>query len=483
MGASFQQAYENPAWCALRKRHAGVILGFLAAQFPDVGRQRLKESVLVAALESWLAGLRASGKIEDEFTARRAQEYIKEWRDEELLYSAYGDRPDEPEYDITAATENAIRFASSLDNRRTLGTESRLKNIVDLLEDLMQIAAETPEERLAILTKRRLEIDYEIERISVGGSIRAEAREIRERFYAIVSLVTAIVSDFRSLEELFRGLSAETRARFIGWEGARGAALDHVFSGQDLLKDSDEGRSFSAFMGIIHDTGERERVDNLVEAVTSLSELADVKERVELRRLVSSLTGGALRVQGEKRRLARELRRFIDDQVRGEGKRIKELAHETERLALQLKDHWPSGAFDLLEITEPKIAMRTVAGRSLSRMQQAMTVDSEIVQGEAPAGDPLANFGGDEVDRSELEAEIRRCLAGRRTLSLREFVEGFPRELGLGELVAITAIAGSAPWGVVDDQETVIVPFVTAQNRTRLIQMPEITFFDTGGIL
>jgi hypothetical protein len=480
VGVSLQQAYEHPAWRALRKRHAGVILGFLAAQFPDVGRHRLKESALIAGLENWLAGLRASGTIDDEFTARTAQEYIKEWRDEELLYSAYGDRPDEPEYDITSATEQAIRFAASLEVRRTLGTESRLKNIVDLLEDLMQVAAETPEERLAILTKRRQEIDFEIERISVGGSLRADAREIRERFYSIVSLVTAIVSDFRLLEELFRRLSAETRARFIGWEGARGAALDHVFSGQDLLNDSDEGRSFSAFMGVIHDTGERERVDHLVDAITSLTELGDVKERVELKRLLSSLTSGALRVQGEKRRLARELRRFIDDQVRGEGKRIRELVHETERLALQLKDEWPHGALDLLEITEPRIAMGTVAGRSLNRIQRAVVIDSEIVRGEVPAGDPLANFGGDEVDRSELEAEIKRCLEGRRTLSLRQFVDRFPRELGLGELVAIASIAASVPWGIVDDLETEVIPFVTAQNRTRLIEMPAITFYDTG---
>ena len=104
----------HPAWKLLKADHAALIASFLFRTFIQPNVRTFLESELVLKLEDYLFHLRRE-LGEQEFPLA-ASGYLDNWCSDKhaWLRKYYASDSDEPSFDITPATEQAIDWLSSL---------------------------------------------------------------------------------------------------------------------------------------------------------------------------------------------------------------------------------------------------------------------------------------------------------------------------------------------------------------------------------
>jgi len=132
-----------------------------------------------------------------------------------------------------------------------IGTESRLLTVFELLETILQATQTDPEQRIAELERQKAAIEAEIASLQRGAVIRYDARQVKERFYQLEETARSLLMDFRQVEENFRQLDRHTREKIALSNKSKGELLDDIFGEHDAIGDSDQGKSFRAFWGLL----------------------------------------------------------------------------------------------------------------------------------------------------------------------------------------------------------------------------------------
>src|SRR5947208_6128836 len=196
----------SPAVRLLRSPNAPFIIAFLDQQFKRAGRITVPFSDLQAALVSYLEGLQEThpAALRD-----KPETYLASWcsSDTRWLHRFLEAGRGDPVYQLTPHTEDVFAFLDRAVDRDFgfVGTESRLRLVIETLDDLVVGASDDPETRLARLRSDRQRIDQEIGRIESAGSVtRYQPAQIRERFATAVSLLKQLQGDFRAVEDKLR---------------------------------------------------------------------------------------------------------------------------------------------------------------------------------------------------------------------------------------------------------------------------------------
>ena len=192
----------HPAWRLLRSDHAPLVAGFLQRVFVAPNVRVMAAADLVEALEDELYALRE--QLGEDAFPKSAQEYLNDWASIEKgwLRKFYQQGSDEPQFDLTPATEKAIAWLSALTERSFVGTGSRLLTLFDLLKQMSEGSESDPAKRLAELHKRRAETDAEIARIQAGDIALLDDSALKDRFQQFMQLARELLTDFREVEYL-----------------------------------------------------------------------------------------------------------------------------------------------------------------------------------------------------------------------------------------------------------------------------------------
>jgi hypothetical protein len=180
------------------------------------------------------------------------------------------------------------------------------------------------------------------------------------------------------------------------------------------------------------------------------------------------------RTQSTVRQLSEQLRRFLDDRVWLENRRVIDLLRRIELTALAVRDHAPKGPFSELDATAPQVALPFE--RPLYSPPARMTVDSGDVSEGGDDVDSSLLYEQVFVDRARLCATVRRALQGRDQVDLREVVEAAPLEEGLAEVVAYLALDDAAFDVVFDDAVRSRVTWAERDGVRRAVTLPAVTF-------
>jgi flagellar motility protein MotE (MotC chaperone) len=239
----------HPAWRLLCAHHAPLVAGFLHRVFIAPNVRNLSQADLVEALEDELFALH--DQLGAEAFPGTAQSYLNDWaeNDKGWLRKFYPVGTDEPHFDLTPATEKALAWLEGLTERAFVGTESRLLTLFELLRQMSEGSQSDPQVRIAELQQRRNDIDAEIARILAGDIPLLDDTALKERFQQFLQLARELLTDFREVEHNFRTLDRRVRERIALWEGAKRALLEEIMGERDAIADSDQGKSFRAFLG------------------------------------------------------------------------------------------------------------------------------------------------------------------------------------------------------------------------------------------
>ncbi len=184
------------------------------------------------------------------------------------------------------------------------------------------------------------------------------------------------------------------REKIAGWHGGKGELLDDVLGSRESIAGSDQGKSFQAFYGFLLSQARQEELSGLLDRVHQFTEIAEHDPR--LRHVRYDWLDAAERTQATVRQLSEQLRRFLDDQVWFENRRVIDILRGIESHALQLRDmrNIPVNT----ELDAPSPAIRLPLERPLYAPVEKTRIDSEQVRNADEETDPGALFEQVYVD-------------------------------------------------------------------------------------
>lgn len=466
----------HPAWRLLRAEHAALIASFLHDVFVAPNVRVIGQSDLAEALDDVLFALRE--RFGPERYPKAALAYLNDWTaaDKGWLRKFYRHGSDEPQFDLTPATEKAIGWLGSLAERSFVGTESRLLMLFDLLQQLSDGSQTDTTQRVAELEKRRAEIDAELIRARAGELSLLDDTAVRDRFQQFTQLARELLADFREVEHNFRGLDRRVRERITLWAGSKGELLEEIMGERDAIADSDQGRSFRGFWDFLMSSQRQETLSAQLDQVLALPAISELAPDPRLRRVHYDWLEAGEHTQRTVALLSQQLRRFLDDKAWLENRRIMDILKDIETRALALRDAPPRAPMASIDSIGASINL------PLERPLYTPSTPTALHQLALEAGDQdmdaAALYAQVIIDKVQLKAQIGRALATQPQVRLASLCAAHPLQHGLAELIAYLQLSGDFHT-VVDEAHSDEISWTVADaepTRRRSARLPRVIF-------
>ncbi|QHK21869.1 DUF3375 family protein [Pseudarthrobacter psychrotolerans] len=466
---------ENHAgWSLLRAQNAPLAVSFFMKAFTGPNERDIGRQELIDHLDDVLFGLREVFGP-DKFP-RPAGEYLDEWAAPERawLRKYYVPGQDEPRYDLTAASEDVVRWVESLSGRDFVATQSRLTSIFAVLKALVQQSETDPEVRLAELQRQRDGIDAEMQRIKDGNIRVMTAPEALDHFQQLTTLAKDLLSDFREVEQNFRKLDRQVREQIATWDGTQGELLASIFANQQDISGSLQGRTFQGFWDYLMSPQLRTELRDLLQRATQIDALANLDNLHSVTNLHQDWLPAVEQTQATVRQLSQQMRRLLDDKVFLENKRIMQLVRSIESGALGTREAPPSGVF--MEIAAQSVDVALPFERPLYEPSRRIMVDDVVVAANDTEVDAGALFSQFHVDTERLKSNIDDVLAGAEQATLGEVANAHPLSQGLAEIVAYYQLATESDWASINPDESQQLSWQLPDGSIREATVEQIIF-------
>ncbi|MDQ6754596.1 MAG: DUF3375 domain-containing protein, partial [Actinomycetota bacterium] len=407
---------------------------------------------------------------------RSAAEYLDDWAAPEKawLRKYYAPEKDEPVYDLTAAAEDVVRWVESLRGRDFVATQSRLTSIFGLLKALVHGSETDPEVRLAELGRQRDAIDTEIERIRSGQIRVMSGPEALDHFQQLTAQAKDLLADFREVEQNFRVLDRRVREQISTWEGTQGELLEAIFSSQQDISGSLQGRTFQGFWDYLMSPQLRVELRDLLERATKIEALIALENIGSIAQLHLGWLPAVEQTQTTVRQLSQQVRRLLDDKVFLENKRIMQLIRSIESSALALRGTAPAG--DFIELPGQGVDVTLPFERPLYEPSTRVSIDDSVTVSEDLDVDPGALFEQFHVDKDRLQGNIDAVLTDAEQATLADITDAYPLSQGLAELVTYFQLASESSWASVDPEHPQHLSWTLPDGSIRESTVDQIIF-------
>lgn len=442
----------HASWRLLRAGNATLILAFLGEYFVEGNRGASPASEVTVALDDLLYAI--NGSADEPRYPKPAHAYLDDWStgDQGYLRRFYPPDSDDVHYEVTAAFEKSYAWVMALQERSFVGTESRLHTVVELLRQIVHGTDVNPQARLGELQRRRAELDTEIAEVEAGQLSILDATGVLDRYQQLAATARGLLSDFREVEENFRALDRTSRERIALWEGAKGDLLADLVGSRSQIAGSDQGRSFQAFYDYLLSDARQVELTDLLGRLDALADL-DVDPRI--RRIHHDWSEAAERAQRTVRQISEQLRRFLDDQVWLENRRVADLVRVIEATALSVRDRPPVFG---LEVDSLGVSITLPFERPLYQRPAEVSVDSVITEADEDS-DTQVLFAQAFVDQARLARHIRSLVPAHSAALLSDVIEMYPVEQGAAEIVGYLALADDDVTVELDESDVMVIEY------------------------
>jgi flagellar motility protein MotE (MotC chaperone) len=461
----------HPAWRLLRAGNATLILSFLGEFFVEANRGACSATAVADALDDHLYALNA-----DEVRyPKEPRAYLEDWAatDAGYLRRFYPPGDDEVHYEVTPAFEKAYGWITTLQGRSFVGTESRLHTVIELLRQIVHGTEVQPHVRLAELRRRRDELDAEIAAVEAGNVPILDATAVRDRYQQLSTTARELLSDFREVEENFRLLDRAAREKIAAWEGSKGELLAELVGSRSEIAGSDQGRSFQSFYDFLLSDQRQSELADLLVKVSALDAIEPEQRSPSVRGIHHDWSEAADRAQRTVRQISEQLRRFLDDQVWLENRRVLDLVRAVEAAALEIRDRPPAFGLD---VDDPGIEISLPFERPLYQPPVAVAVESQISDANE-AVDAGLLFTQTYIDQARLAETIRTVLPENSSALLSDVIAVHPIEQGAAEIVGYLALNDEDVSIDMDDTDETILdyPDPAAPDVIKRARLPKVT--------
>ena len=380
--------------------------------------------------------------------------------------------------------EKALQWVPPWPSATSSGTESRLNTIFDLLRQIVFGTETDPQAKIEELRRQQRQIEDEIARIEAGDLGTLDSAGVRDRYQQFSATARELLADFREVEENFRKLDRQLREKIAGWHGGKGELLDDVLGSRESIAGSDQGRSFQAFYDFLLSQARQEELAKLLQGhgVAAWHGGRHAERDPRLRQVHHDWLDAAERTQATVRQLSEQLRRFLDDQVWFENRRVIDLLRNIEARALQLRDApTPDPVGLTMEIDASPADQAADGAPALHPHQQAPPRQRRHPPGrgrrrDRPGGAFRAGLRGSRP------AARRRppALRAPPQVGLADLIAAAPLTQGAAELVTYLTLRDDAFAIVYDEARTEQIGWNDPDGSRRTATLPRVTFTRRG---
>lgn len=448
MLATHQRLYqESAAWRLLRADNAPMILAFLANLFADESEIPFNRARIF--LDAELIRLREQGLWDADTNAGT---YLNQWIRVGWL------REMDDVLTKTDASEIALRFCRSLEQRNAGATASHLRIVQEAVRDFAVAISPSSNDRLALLGSRKTEIQNEIDALNAGVVVELSDAEKRERIREIYQLASVLTGDFHYVEDEIRQLDQDIRVQIIEDGSKRGDVLQAVMEKEALLSTTDAGSAFESFFQLLCDSNRSEELRSQLRTILDqpVAEQLNSRQRQFLGQLMRELAKESERVFQIRRRTEESLRGYIESGAAMENRAVDKLLGQLERLALELT----KADINLQTATNlslPVGAVQINSPDTIRLKQPDEQLDTSGVEEQVNSREPGINVLDclESIQIQKVAEQTRMLLHQHGPLTIAGIADKYPMESGLEELVAYLRLAKSVGATQLENQESI----------------------------
>ncbi|MBA1437581.1 MAG: DUF3375 domain-containing protein [Epsilonproteobacteria bacterium] len=378
-------------------------------------------------------------------------------------------------YELTPYTQKALEFIESLEKKEFVGSRTKFSVILELLEELIYETSFSDQERIAKLQKERLAIDKKIEAITKGEDIRFDSSRVKESFMLIEEQSRKLLYDFSQIEHNFRELNLLAMERIATTDESKDRVLGSIFEDENLIRESDEGKSFFAFWQILTNSQLSEQFSEMIASIYQLKEIKELDRDERLKDLKFDLISNADKIAKVTSKLMEQLRRFLDERVWVENKKILELCKSVEKKAIEIKEN-PPGQRGFVQIDGAKVKIESVFEKSLYEIKTQTDLKADIKESEELDIDMQSLYHIFFVDEAKIKQQINHFLQIKEQVALKQVVEKFPVTKGVAEVVAYLSIAKNSKNSIVDLHQKEYIEIEDATHHQKRVSVPKIIY-------
>jgi hypothetical protein len=420
----------------LRAEHFPLLTSFFHLAF----KQLNKISYLQIELQSLLGDYLYSLERQDINEYKKPPlEYLSSWAQQGYLRRYY-ETADEPVYELSPSTENALKWLDDLNKQQFVGTHSRLLQFFHLLQQIVNTTS-GPYERIQHLQEERKKIDDEIEQIRQGNFVKPSETQIKENYFLAEETARRLLSDFRQVEENFRELDTQTRQTIVKSSLAKADLLDNVFEQQDHLWNTDQGKSFRAFWEFLMSEQMQDELEALLEKMNGIPAILQIKQEQIVDRIKTNLVDAGDKVNRSNDGLIEQLRKFVEQRNLSESRHILRSIEEMETLLLSHKETITS--WDLLLEIDGLFKPAFTMERPLFSPPVKVSFEKSVIKDGLAEADTSLLFEQFYVDIEELKNNIKQVLHNKTQISLSSLLEVYHPKKGVAEILAYMQLAAN----------------------------------------
>ncbi|GAB3597763.1 hypothetical protein CFAEC_01350 [Corynebacterium faecale] len=428
---------ESPALKLLSSAHAPVILAIIREYFGE-GVQRRPAAELYENMVQDFRMIR-----DDIELARTPQQYINDWVKAGYFLRSAGTTSSGEMIEPSEDALYAMDVASRLSAPRSTATASRIESLSASLQVLARDTDPDISSRLLRLERERDLLEEQIARVSRGDFDLLSPAQVKERVNDILDAAAGVPADFTRVRQELEELNRSLRRQLLDPEGTRGAVLEQIFQGVDLISESDAGKSFTGFYAVLIDQEKSAYIDDWIEHILSRAESHALTpdERMRIRRLFRDFEQGGYEVNLMMTNLARSLRHYVTSEQFNEDRRMVELLRETRGLAADAVA--ASNLSPLARMTTPlvRIGMQ-VSSISALRLknpgEEFVEDEPTIIEPEEPDIQALLDMVREsEIDMEELMDAVRSGVDKHGTCTVGTILTDHPATQGLASVVGL----------------------------------------------
>lgn len=461
----------STAWRVLRLDTAPLILGFLGRVFVEDNIREIPASALTERLDAYLFAL--ADTVAPGTYPKSPAAYLADWASDEvgMLRKYYPVGRDEPHYDATPALEAAVAFLHQQTRRGFISTESRLNTMFTLLEEMVHGTETDVDVRLAALDARLAALTKQRAQVTRGQFSLLDRAALRDRATQFAETARGLLADFRQVEENLREHHRAVKVAVAAHQGTKAELLDDVLTTRGQITGSDQGRSFEAFYDafLLSPTRQHE----FAEMLTTMLTRVDVLDP-GLAYIHNEWLPGGEAVMATLRRLSEQYRRFVDDRMASENRRVVDLCRSIEHHAMRLAADADTAPGADVDAFAPTFGLPTE--RPLHTEREQLPLRSDGIASSEPVIDTDVLFTRFSVDTREITERVRAAVRRRGQVTLTDLLGEHPLEHGLEEVVAYAATSSEDVAVLFDETVPQQIEVTSAAGQQRLVITPQVTF-------
>lgn len=405
----------------------------------------------------------------------KAKKYIQNWTNRGFLTN-YQDERGEIFYELSSHTSKTVDWLSSLKKEEYIGTESKFKNIFNLLKELVEFTNDNAEKRIQLLEDKKLEIEQQIQRLKIGEDVKVfEEFEIVPRFNLLNQSAKELLSDFKEVEDNFKEITKSIYQKHAEGTLTKSDILEFTFEALDELKDSQQGKSFYAFWSFLLNPSLQTEWENLTKELYSTLEDKGIPVKdVFLKGMKNHLWKSGQKVYNANDKMAGKLSRIIRENEASKSEATKNVIQEIKKLLLAINKSKkrPEISFELesdFEISVPFERKLTFEQKEEQKYESRPVLADEDIT----FSNQLEKlFAQSNIDKDLLRSRIKEVLKNKSQTTIYEVIESYGGiEKGLPELFGYIGIVKDFKYAI-STEKTQRVLFDIEKNKS--IQIPEI---------